>query len=508
MLTNTKINETTDSRIKSHSRDYGTIFNNQSHFLTLNYDELELRNLEIKEKRLAGWDETEMRDYVVEKLSAENGIKAVTVCFTDLEGKLQLLDYDKKFFLGAYDNLTFDGSSIKGFTPQDQSDLRLKVDWTSFRWLPSDVFGPGKVLVFSDVCDQDGSHYLSDFRGHLAGLCKKLKDEKGILVNLAPEIEGFLFKGRNAEQDFDEKAGFDLVTQSSYFNSMPQDSLRLFIDKIAEVQRALGFENEKDHPEVAPAQFEVNFKYSIALDSADQIQLYKLVARQVAKFMGYTASFLPKPLAGMNGSGMHTNMSLAKDGENLFFDAAGKEKLSDSAWKFITGVLYRANDLCLAMNSSVNAYRRLDPAYEAPNEIKVSSVDRGSMIRIPIGNEKSARIEVRTVAPDANPYFYIYGILKAGLAALEADESTLSEMKKEVFEKEVSKLPGDIYTAIERFEASDFNKEIFGEENFEKFVELKRVRADRSPRSLGAKVKNGEVIYHHEIANQMIWADF
>src|SRR5262249_36926297 len=152
------------------------------------------------------------------------------------------------------------------------------------------------------------------------------------------------------------------------------------------VQRALGFANEKDHPEVAPSQFEMNYSYTEATIASDQVQLYKLVARQVAAQMELTACFLPKPVNGVNGNGMHTNMSLARGGKNLFYDAKGQDGLSAEAWSFINRVLTNANDLCLIMNSSVNAYRRLDPHYEAPNQIKVSASDRGSMVRIPIGN--------------------------------------------------------------------------------------------------------------------------
>lgn len=494
--------------IKGKDRDYGSLPWKLPHLLDLSYDELETKNLEVKAERLKGTKSDDVKGKFLKYLENENGIKAITLCFTDLEGRLHTLDYDKKFILGSQDNLTFDGSSIKGFTPQANSDLRLKIDWTTFRWVPSDFFGAGKVLVFANVCDKDGSLYASDFRSNLAALCQELKDKEGITVNVAPEIEGFLFKGEKAEQSYDEKVGFELATMSGYFSSLPQDTLRLFIDKFAEVQRALGFQNEKDHPEVAPAQFELNFRYSVALDAADQIQLYKLLARQVAKSMGFTACFLPKPVQGLNGTGMHTNMSFAKDGVNMFYDKGGEYSMSANSRKFITGVLYFGNDLCLVMNSSVNAYRRLDPHFEAPNEIKVSPVDRGSMVRIPIGNEKSARIEVRTVAPDVNPYLCIYALVKAGLYGMNASAEELVKMEKKVYGGKVKKLPGDIYEALDYFEKSDFIKEIMGEDNQRKYSELKWTVAERSPRALGNKVKCGEILYHHEVSNQLIWNQF
>lgn len=494
------------SAIQGHERDYPGFFEAQPEFLQPSYQQLEKMNLEIKRERLSGKDASYFEEKFIKYLREEEGIKAIMVCFSDMEGRFQVLDYDKKFLINAHDNLTFDGSSIKGFTAQHESDLRLKIDWSSFYWLPADIFGAGKVLVFATVCDKDGTVYDGDYRSNLASLCADLKKE-GVTVNVAPEIEGFLFKGINAEQYYHEDKGFELATMSGYFNCLPQDTLRLFIDKFAEAQRALGFENEKDHPEVAPAQFELNFRYAEVLCTADQIQLYKLLARQIAKTMGYTACFLPKPIQGMNGSGMHTNMSFSKDGKNIFFDAKGEYQLSGDAYKFLTGVLYYANDICLAINSSVNAYRRLDPHFEAPNEIKMSAVDRGSMIRIPIGNEKSARIEVRTVAPDANPYLAFYAIIRAGLKGLRAADGEMAIYKK-VFKGAIKKLPGDIYSAIELFGKSKFMKEIMGAKNHAKYMRLKLNAADRSPRQLGTKVKASEILYHHDVTNQYLWNNF
>ncbi len=487
--------------------DMGFGWKMPEHLLEMTYAEIEEKNLEMKRARKSGVPADVLKEKFLNYLKEERGIKAVTVCFTDLEGKLHTLDYDKNFLVSSHDNLTFDGSSIRGFTAQSESDLRLKVDFSSIRFLPSDLFGAGKVLVFANVRDKDGSLYVSDFRGKLSDFCEELRVKRGIMVNIAPEIEGFLFKGVNAEQSFSEEKGFELATMTGYFSSLPQDILRLFIDKFAEVQRALGFENEKDHPEVAPAQFELNYRYTNALESADQIVIYKLVGKQVAMMMGLTACFLPKPIQNLNGSGMHTNMSFEKDGKNIFYNAEGKYSLSAEAHRAITGILYHANDLCLIMNPSVNAYRRLDPAFEAPNEIKVSAVDRGSMVRIPIGNEKSSRIEVRTVAPDVNPYLCFYSIASAALSGIDAAEDVLKEMESKAYGR-VKELPGNIQTAIELFEKSKFMAEILGEDSRDKYVALKKRAADRSPEALGTKVKNGEILFHHEVTNQSLWASF
>ncbi len=344
-----------------------------------------------------------------------------------MEGKLHMLDYNKNFLVDSYENLTFDGSSIKGFTAQNNSDLRLDPDWSSFRWLPADIFGHGKVILFGNVTGQDKVPYIGDYRSNLMLLAEELKKKQNTIVNVAPEIEGMILEGENAEQHFDEKSGFKLASEGGYFNVLPQDTLREFVDSLAEATRALGFENEKDHPEVAPSQFEMNYKYAEVVRAADQVQLYKVVARQIAKNFGLTATFLPKPTMKINGNGMHTNISLSKNNKNIFYDAKGKYNLSDDAHNFITGVLYHAHDICLGLNASVNAYRRLDPAYEAPNEIKVSSADRSAMVRVPIGNSKSARMEVRTVAPDANPYLAFFLILKAGLKGMNASGAELKK---------------------------------------------------------------------------------
>jgi glutamine synthetase len=469
-------------------------------FLEISYDKLEALNLRAKEdaeKKSPAELEKLYRDY----LQKETGIKAVTLLFSDIEGRLHMLDYDKKFLLDSLSNLTFDGSSIRGFTPQHESDLRLEVDWTSFRLMPSDIFGPGKVIFFATVLNRDRSPYLSDFRGQLKSYTEALKKKQGITAYSAGEIEGFIVAGENAEQRYDSQTGFELVSTGGYFHSLPMDTLRVFIDRAAEAQRALGFKNEKDHPEVAPSQFEMNFSYAEVVRAADNVQLYKLICRQVARSMGLTATFLPKPFVGINGSGMHTNLSLGKGGKNIFYDKKGKDGLSDTAWDFILRVLNHAPELCLILNSSVNAYRRLDPHYEAPNQIKVSAIDRGSMIRIPVGNERSARIEVRSVAPDANPYLALYALLRTGLEGerLEKDADKRDRVRY---------LPDNINDAIALFKSSKFMSAIVGDDNKAKFAQFKQAAADRSPRALGTSIKRGEVVYHHEVTNQYLWGRF
>jgi glutamine synthetase len=471
--------------------------NELRNFLALPYDELEELNLKAKKQRQDRISPHKVQEERLKYLTDEKRIKAITVLFSDLEGRLHMLDYDKKFMLKSYDNLTFDGSSIRGFTAQRESDLRLSIDWTAFYWGPADVFGPGKILVFGDVIDKDGTPYTADTRGVLKGFADKMYKDEGYTLNAANEIEGFLFKGVDAERRYYETLKFEYVNTGGYFHSLPGDPLRTFIDTTAEVQRAMGFQNEKDHPEVAPSQFEINYSYGDAVAAADRIQLYKLVCRQVATNMGLTASFLPKPVVGVNGSGMHTNVSISKDGKNLFWDPKGEEKLSKPGWAFVDRVLTHGNDFCLIMNSSVNAYRRLDPHFEAPNQLKASAVDRGAMIRIPIGNERSMRVEFRSVAPDANPYLVLYSIFKTGIQGETAKIKNLRQAERY--------LPDNIYTALENFNNSSWMSEILSDGVKKRFADLKQASADRCPRLLGTFVKPQEVQYHHEVYNQFLW---
>src|SRR3954447_7362768 len=465
--------------------------------LSLPYAQLEELNLKAKDQRQKRVATGQIQEERLKYLSDNAGVKAVTVLFSDLEGRLHMLDYDKKFIVKSWDNLTFDGSSIRGFTAQRESDLRLGIDWGAFYYAPADIFGTGKVLVFGEVIDKDGTPYTGDIRSMLKQYAQQQFDKNGYTLNAANEIEGFLFQGADAERRYFETQKFDYVNTGGYYHSLPGDPLRLFIDETAEVQRAMGFENEKDHPEVAPSQFEINYGYGECVAAADQIQLYKLICRQVATKMGMTACFLPKPVVGVNGNGMHTNVSISQKGKNLFWDPKGEEKLSKVGWSFVDRVLTHGNDICLLLNSSVNAYRRLDPHFEAPNQIKASAVDRGSMVRIPIGNERSMRVEVRSVAPDANPYMVMLAVFKSGIGGDTSKIKNLRQAERY--------LPDNIYDALDNFRKAEWTSALLGEDVKGRYADLKQASADRCPRALGTFVKPQEVQFHHEVYNQFLW---
>jgi len=469
-------------------------------FLSLSYSELEDLNLQAKEQRSKRVPVEEIQELRLKYLTDEKKIKAVSVLFSDLEGRLHMLDYDKKFLVKSWDNLTFDGSSIRGFTAQRESDLRLNMDWGAFYWAPADIFGSGKVLVFGEVIDKDGGPYNADIRGVLKQYAKGLHESKGYTLNAANEIEGFLFEGKDAERNYHESGSFEYVNTGGYYHSLPGDPLRSFIDTAAEVQRAMGFQNEKDHPEVAPSQFEINYSYAEVVAAADQIQLYKLICRQVATKMGLTASFLPKPVVGVNGNGMHTNVSITENGKNIFWDPNGVEKVSKFGWDFVDRILSQGNDICLLLNASVNSYRRLDPHFEAPNQIKASAIDRGSMVRIPIGNERSARVEVRSVAPDANPYMVMLSVFRTGLEGQIANVDNIRSADRY--------LPDNIYDALAEFRKSEWTTKLLGDDVKGRYADLKQASADRCARLLGTIVKVPEVQFHHEVYNQYLWNQF
>jgi glutamine synthetase len=463
--------------------------------LELTYEELEELNLQAREVK----DPIVAKEEYVSYLESQTGIKNVTVCFTDLEGKFHTIDYNKKFILKSLDNLTFDGSSIRGFSAQYDSDLKLVIDWTSITFLPSDIFGAGKVLVFANVFSRDLMPYESDFRNLLIEYAVKMKQESGTEAFMATELEGYLVEGLDAEKHYVSTNGFDFVAHGGYYHSLPTDSVREFIDRVTLALEAMGFRNEKAHPEVGPSQFEIDYSYTDVVRACDQVQLYKLLCRQIACDMGMTCTFLPKPIVGVNGNGMHTNFSLAKNGKNSFYDKNGKDHLSKDGWQFTYNLLDKASELCLIYNSSVNAYRRLDPHFEAPNEIKVTANDRGSLVRLPFGNEKTTRIEIRAVSPDTNPYLALYAFIRTGLENKVAVPRSTPVGPAKL-------LPSTINEAIDIFKASDYVGTIIGDNNKTKFLDLKKSVAERSSSVLiEGTVDEAEVLYHHEITNQYLW---
>jgi len=476
----------------------------QSNGLDLSYEALTKRNIAIRDKNKT--DSPHTKDDVLNTLKTER-VRSVMVCFTDAEGRLHQIAFSVDSIVNAWDNLNFDGSSIPGFTAQLKSDLGLSLDPQSFRFLPGDVFGPGQVMLFASIKNnKDGTPYEGDARARLNEDLKKIRAEQGWTVNTAFEIEGMVVEGVDAEQHFDENVGLTPASMTQYMDGLPGTLLPKFIQRLTEALGALGFKPERSHTEVAGGQFESNYSYADALTAADQFVIYQFVARIIANQMGVTASFLPKSVAGVNGAGAHTNLSVAdKAGKNLFYDAEDPIQLSRIGRQFVTGVLEHGQEIALgAFIASASGGRRLDPHYEAPNALQASAQDRGSMVRKPDGNEKTARVEVRSVAPDVNPYLALQLLIRAGARAV------LDNAEPATFEipADPKKLPATLHDAIDPFANSSWVQEVMGAENQVKYVELKREAAERLPRALGRKIKKDEVRNHHSVRHQGTKADF
>ena len=260
----------------------------------------------------------------------------------------------------------------------------------------------------------------------------------------------------------------------------------------------MGFQNEKDHPEVAPSQFEINYGYGEVVAAADQIQLYKLICRQVATKLGMTASFLPKPVVGVNGNGMHTNVSVSKGGKNLFWDPKGEEKLSAFGWQFVDRILTHGNDICLMLNASVNAYRRLDPHFEAPNQIKASA-RRSRLDGAHSDRQRAQRAHRSPLGRPRTPIriWSFYSVFKTGLDGRSADRKTCA--------KPIAICPTTSTTRSKNFRGSEWTTKFLGDDVKGRYADLKQASADRCPRLLGTFVKAQEVQYHHEVYNQYLW---
>ena len=326
------------------------------------------------------------------------------------------------------------------------------------------------MLAFGEVKERDGSPYTADMRSRLKGLTDRLFAKDGTIAHASNEIEGFLFKGRDAERQYHLTGSFEFISTGGYYHSLPGDALRRFIDNAAEAQRALGFGNEKDHPEVAPSQFEMNYSLHRGVHRrrpGAALQAHLPPGGPAARHDGVVSCRSRSP-ASTAAACTRTCRSRAT-ARTCSTRRRARTACRTVGWNFIDRILANANDICLILNSSVNSYRRLDPHFEAPNQIKASAINRGAMVRIPLGNEKSARVEVRSIAPDANPYLAIYALLRTGLEGpLPADAETEIRRSRTRF------LPDNIYDAIRHFKASDYVTELLGDDVQAKFAEVKQ----------------------------------
>lgn len=418
----------------------------------------------------------------IKRLAAEENVKFIRLQFTDILGTIKNVEIPVSQLEKALDNkMMFDGSSIEGFVRIEESDMYLYPDlntWVVFPWTAE----KGKVArLICDIYTPEGEPFAGDPRNNLRRVLKEMEDLGFTNFNLGPEPEFFLFK-------LDQKGEptLELNDQGGYFDFAPTDlGENCRRDIVLELEE-MGFEIEASHHEVAPGQHEIDFKYADALTACDQIQTFKLVVKTIARKHGLHATFMPKPLYGVNGSGMHMNLSLFKDGVNSFYEPAGDLEMSDTARQFIAGILKHAPNFTAVTNPTVNSYKRLVPGYEAPCYVAWSARNRSPLIRIPASRGLSTRVEVRSVDPAANPYLAMAVLLKAGLDGIKnkltppapVDRNIYVMSKEERIEEGIIDLPATLVQALDQLKSDEVIVAGLGEHIFEHFIEAKEIEWD------------------------------
>ncbi|UCD91483.1 MAG: glutamine synthetase [Desulfobacterales bacterium] len=413
------------------------------------------------------------------KLVKEKDVSFIQFWFTDVLGMLKTFAITPSELEGGMtEGMGFDGSSIEGFARIEESDMVALPDPGTFQLLPWRVDRP-VARMFCDVVNPDHTPYDGDPRYVLKRLLKNI-GEKGYTFYVGPELEYFYFKDNKTPEGIDE---------GGYFDSRPLDmAFDLRRDTIFALQ-AMGIDVEYSHHEVAPSQHEIDLRYDDALSMSDKTMTYRIVVKEVARQSGYYATFMPKPIFGENGSGMHVHQSLFKGDKNLFFDENDPYHLSNIAKGYIAGIMKHAREITAVTNQWVNSYKRLVPGYEAPVYISWARRNRSAMIRVPMykpGKETATRIEFRAPDPSCNPYLAFAVMLAAGLKGVEEEyelpepiEEDIYEMtENEMHERDIITLPGNLYEAILEIEKSELVKEALGEHIFNKFVENKKIEWD------------------------------
>ncbi|SKB78978.1 glutamine synthetase [Lachnospiraceae bacterium] len=415
------------------------------------------------------------------RMAADDDVEFIRMQFTDIFGQLKNVAITRSQLEKAVNNeVMIDGSSIEGFARIHESDMYLRPDfdsYTVFPWRPQH----GKVARFiCDVYKPDGTPFVGDPRYVLKKTLKKAAD-MGYSFNVGPECEFFLFEtdenGRPTTNTGDEAGYFDLAPLDHGSNTRREICIDL---------EKMGFEIEASHHEVAIGQHEIDFKYDEALRAADKIMTFKLAVKVLAQKNGLHATFMPKPLFGVNGSGMHTNMSLFKDGKNIFFDPNDPRQLSKEAYSFIAGILAHMKGMAAITNPLVNSYKRLVPGYEAPCYLAWSSSNRSALIRIPASRGAGTRVELRCPDPSCNPYLNLAVCLAAGLDGIEKGMTPPEEVTDNIFAMDkatrkangIDSLPGSLEEALDELEKDDVIKETLGEHLLSQYLEGKRAEWD------------------------------
>lgn len=411
----------------------------------------------------------------------ENGVKFIRLQFTDILGTLKNVAItDRQLEKALNNHCMFDGSSINGFVRVEESDMYLRPDldtFVIFPWRPQQ----GKVArLICDVYMPDGTPFEGDPRYILKKAINKA-EAMGYTMNVGPECEFFLF-----EVDNDGNPTLKTNDKGSYFDLGPIDLGENARRDMTLALEDMGFEIETSHHEVAAGQNEIDFKYADALVTADNVTTFKYVVKSIAQRHGLYATFMPKPLHGVNGSGMHVNISLIKDGKNAFYNEEDQLGLSSVAYNFIAGVLKHIKEICPITNPLVNSYKRLVPDYEAPVYIAWSAKNRSPLIRVPSARGEGTRIEFRSPDPSSNPYLVLACLLLAGLEGIKdnleppkcIDRNIFNLSREERKRENIENLPESLHEAIAYMQKSDLVKEALGKNTFEYYIKAKEVEWD------------------------------
>ena len=417
------------------------------------------------------------------KQAKECGVEFIRLQFTDLFGIMKNVAITiSQLEKALADDCMFDGSSIDGFVRIDESDMYLHPDydtWAIFPWRKHQNAQTARL-----ICSVYKADNVTPFEGDPRNVLQKVIDqaaEMGYGFNVGPECEFFLF-------ELDEKGEATTKTAdvAGYFDMGPADQGEQCRRDVCLALQEMGYEIEASHHEVAEGQHEIDFRFAEALDAADKVVTFKHVVKTYARRHGLHATFMPKPVFGINGSGMHTNMSLMKGGKNAFYDPDDKYGLSETAYQFIAGLLSHVKGIAAVSNPLVNSYKRLVPGYEAPVYISWSASNRSALIRVPAARGMGTRVELRCPDPACNPYLEMALCLAAGLDGIKKGMKAPEGITKNIFAMTpdelkadgIDSLPGSLAEALDAYEADPFIKEALGEHVYEKYLEGKRKEWD------------------------------
>lgn len=416
------------------------------------------------------------------RIVKEEDVEFIRLQFTDIFGTPKNIAITSSQIEKALNNQNMiDGSSIEGFTRIHESDQYLHPDLDTFTILPWRPQHAKVARLICDVYNPDGTPFVGDPRGILKRALQRAADMGFDAFNVGPECEFFLF-----ETDENGHPTTKTADEAGYFDLAPLDHGSNVRREICLALENMGFEIEASHHEVAEGQHEIDFKYADALTAADNIMTFKTTVKVYAQKNGLHATFMPKPIFGINGSGMHVNMSLFKDGKNVFFDPNGEKQLSPLAYQFIAGLLAHVQNFSALTNPLVNSYKRLVPGYEAPCYLAWSASNRSALIRIPAARGQSTRVELRCPDPSCNPYLALAACLAAGLDGIEKKMQHPAEITENIFAMDqktreangIASLPGTLIDAVINMESDPLIKDVLGEHAFSHYVEGKRAEWD------------------------------